>query len=276
MSQAISLMPALNGYGTLIEGNDSTSAVDTATETFVTDGLAKVLKINNICDSEHLEDCGLSSKVIDLYGGTAYTEIPKTLATYNSAFNHASSDGAWSYVQTDTKTVAFETANGESILAFYNPYCQSRKYNELAGYEWIQPYMCANFIFDLNGNKGPNTMGKDIGFISILYPSDPMVVMPIPDKYSTTNISQKMAGSICRNLDEDNRVPNKEELAAMFINRKLLNNSTHFFIGRSWASDRILNRNKNLGYLVSSINGSGHWTKVDLDNIMGQVWCIKR
>ena len=55
-SQAIALMPSLNGYGTLTEGDSSTSAVDTAAETFVTAGLSKVLKINNICDSEHLAD----------------------------------------------------------------------------------------------------------------------------------------------------------------------------------------------------------------------------
>lgn len=278
MSQAISLMPALNGYGTLTEESSpgASDAVDTAAETFITAGLSKVLKINNICDSEHLKDCGLSNKVTDLYGSTAYEEIPKTLAAFNSAFNSSNSAEEWSYVQTDTKTAAFETANGESILAFYNPYCQGRRYNESLGYEWIQPYMCANFVFDLNGSKGPNTMGKDIGFISVLYPSDSMVVMPVPDKYSTTSILQNKAGNTCRNLDENNRIPNKEELAAMFINRKLLTNSSGFVIDTSWASDRILNRNENLGYIVSSINGAGHWTIVDLDTTTAQVWCVKR
>ena len=274
-SQALALMPSLNGYGTLTE-DESGSIEDTAAETFVTAGLSKVMKINNICDSEHLKDCGLSNKVTDLYGSTAYVEIPKTLAAFNSAFNHSHSAEEWSYVQTDTKAAAFETANGESVLAFYNPYCQARRYNERPGYEWIQPYMCANFVFDLNGSKGPNTMGKDIGFISVLYPSDPMVVMPVPDKYSTTTVLQDKAGNTCRNLDENNRTPNKEELAAMFINRKLLNNSSSFVIDTSWASDRILNRSENLGYIVSSINGAGHWTIVDLDTTTAQVWCVKR
>ena len=35
-SQAIALMPALNGYGTLTEGDSSTSAEETAAETVVT------------------------------------------------------------------------------------------------------------------------------------------------------------------------------------------------------------------------------------------------
>ena len=65
MSQAIALMPALNGYGTLTEESSSGAAdgVDTVAETFVTNGLAKVLKINNICDNEHLADCGIVSKI---------------------------------------------------------------------------------------------------------------------------------------------------------------------------------------------------------------------
>ena len=57
-------MPALNGYGTLTEGDSSTSAVDTAAETFITAGLSKVLKMTNICDSEHLSDCGIPDKII--------------------------------------------------------------------------------------------------------------------------------------------------------------------------------------------------------------------
>ena len=75
-SQAIALMPALNGFGTL---DDTT---DTAAETFVTGGLAKVLKINNICDSEHLADCGIVSSYIDIHGTKKV--MPKTLTEMNS------------------------------------------------------------------------------------------------------------------------------------------------------------------------------------------------
>ena len=65
-SQAIALMPALNGYGTLKEESSAgaSDAVDTVAETFVTSGLSKVLKLNNICDSEHLSDCGIPDKII--------------------------------------------------------------------------------------------------------------------------------------------------------------------------------------------------------------------
>ena len=84
-SQAIALMPALNGYGTLRENTDSagsTSIEDNAAETFITGGLSKVLKINNICDSDHLADCGIASKFTDLNGNQKI--IPADMLTLNS------------------------------------------------------------------------------------------------------------------------------------------------------------------------------------------------
>ena len=82
MSQAIALMPSLNGYGTLTAETTSTSAIDTAAETFVTNGLAKVLKINNICDNEHLQDCGIPDSYV-AQGGSK-RDFPTTLSELNS------------------------------------------------------------------------------------------------------------------------------------------------------------------------------------------------
>ena len=47
-SQAIALMPALNSYGTLTVDENGSVTEDTGAETFVTAGLSKVLKINNL------------------------------------------------------------------------------------------------------------------------------------------------------------------------------------------------------------------------------------
>ena len=122
MSQAISLMPSLNGFGTFTEGDSSTSAVDTAAETFVSNGLAKVLKINNICDYEHLEDCGFASNIIATTGSKAFSSFPTTLYEFNDSFSKSNT-----YVsKTDnTKAAAFETVNGESLIVYYNPRCIS-------------------------------------------------------------------------------------------------------------------------------------------------------
>ncbi len=219
-SQAIALMPSLNGYGTL---NDTT---DTAAETFVTEGLAKVLKINNICDAEHLADCGITSTFTTLKGQTI-SSFPKTLADLNSMFSgsHVNSVNGASFVynQTNTKAAAFETQNGESIVVYYNPNCGFHNSNQgLANTgEYTQPTMCANFVFDLNGNKGPNTFGKDMGAITALYPTDTVVVAPLPLPQNAPAGNQINAGRLCQQLDSESRLPNIEELSSMFFNRTL-------------------------------------------------------
>lgn len=120
-SQALALMPSLNGYGTLTEESapDAGDAVDTAAETFVTSGLAKVMKINNICDNEHLEDCGIPNKITP-WDNESLINLQDilTLQSFNDKFT--SQYG----IKQDTKAAAFETANGESILVYYNPNCQ--------------------------------------------------------------------------------------------------------------------------------------------------------
>ena len=233
-SQALALMPNLNGYGTLEEGDPNNVA-----ETFVTSGLSKVMKINNICAHDALEDCGIPSKIIPQNGGTAL-ELASitTLVGLNEMFNGtyvssygegADDDVTYTYDdQLDTNAAAFETNNGESILVYYNPQCKHDKGVVREGvWHYTQPYMCANFVYDLNGNKGPNTVGKDIGFVTAMYPTDPIIVAPVPlatnAKYNgSTTIAQTDAGAACKAQDEESRLPNRDELTSMFYNRQLL------------------------------------------------------
>ena len=223
-TQAIALMPALNGYGTL---DDTT---DTAAETFVTAGLSKVLKINNICDSEHLQDCGLAAKITLANGSTK--SFPKTISELNSLMMNG--------LSFDTKAAAFETQNGESIAVFYNPHCTSDM-NETANY-YAQPKMCANFVYDLNGSKGPNTFGKDLGVMTALYASDSVLVAPIATTSDTSSSSAiQMSMNInkkCTAIDSDSRLPNKEELASLFYNRDLVtfNYDSATYVGDFWST----------------------------------------
>ena len=278
-SQAIALMPALNGYGTLREMSGSagsTSIEDTAAETFVTAGLSKVLKINNICDGEHLADCGIPDKITPINGGSAFS-LPKTLVGLNSMFNGSYSTDGYAdhddtgilvYSQTDTKVAAFETQNGESIAVYYNPNCAG-DLNDTSAY-FSQPKMCANFVYDLNGSKGPNTVGKDIGFITALYPSDAVVVAPMPlNKQLEGFGGQISVGEKCKELDSESRLPNKDELASMFYNRKLLGEYSPYY----WSST-----------VVSTNDGTKAWLQYFTTgrhfpygrNYNGHVWCVKR
>ena len=261
-SQAIALMPALNGYGTLKEESSSGAgdAVDTAAETFVTNGLAKVLKINNICDNEHLEDCGLPETITPLNAESIIklNEI-SSLRGFNSLFTSEAG------IPLDIKAAAFETQNGESILVYYNPNCVSYL-NETGDY-YTQPKMCANFVYDLNGNKGPNTVGKDIGFISALYPADPTVVAPMPLTSNVTGThTQTDAGKACKQQDSESRLPNRDELTAMFYNNKLLGITS----GAFWSSTVATS---NEAWKVYFLNGK-YYTIVKTHS--DYVRCVKR
>jgi len=269
-SQAIALMPALNGYGTLTESESHSITADTAAETFVTDGLSKVLKMNNICDSEHLEDCGLPSKITALNGSIAFSSFPKTFVSFNEKFNFkdlylSESHSGLSYSQTDTKSAAFETANGESIAVFYNPRCNDR----LSSGVWskAQPSICANFVYDLNGNKGPNTMGKDIGFITVLYNSDSAVVAPMPLTGGILNSNLSNASKTCTNFDSESRLPTSEEAAAMFTNKNLLGYDVYAI----WTSSKY-EKGKNWAQFFDI--GARDYSQTE--SFVSQVWCVKR
>ncbi len=240
MSQAIAMMPQVAGYGTLTENADGSVTEDTAAEAFLTEGLSKVLKINNICDSEHLADCGVPTSYTNLAGTTK--TWPKTIGDWNSQFvgfsfvgsgwNNDFTDAYFSYSITNTKAAAFETQNGETIALYYNPNCKS---SGEVGAGLSQDFMCANFIYDLNGNKGPNVAGKDVGFITALYSSDTSVVAPMPlavDAGSGESIVKSDAGASCTAQDSESRLPNLDEIFSMYHNRELVG----IFEGRYWAS----------------------------------------
>ncbi len=261
MSQAISLMSSLNGYG---------SNEENAAETFITSGLSKVLKINNICDYNKLNDCGLASEFID--GGGSKQSLPTQISDLNPGIVTVLGTVAVK----NTKAAAFETANGESILTFYNPNCTAENQevvlNDGDHPGWIvKQHVCVNFIYDLNGQKGPNTLGKDIGAMSVMYSSDSKVVMPLSPRAVTGRMSQELAANACRNLDDGQyRLPNLEEVLAVYYNRLIYSNSAFGSNNIVWTSSSIdANTSYTFGY------DWGRKFAYSKGNSLG-VFCLKR
>ncbi len=271
-SQALALMPNLNGYGTLhAAGTDASGssydAEDDAAMAFLTDGLTKVLKTTNLCDADALADCGIPDTITAMNGDVISnfnTSPYNTLVGFNSMFNGTWNDGTsgatnFTYEQLDTKAAAFETANGESIVVYYNPNCVG-DLNE-TGWHYTQPKMCANFVYDLNGSKGPNTVGKDIGFITALYPSDPVIVAPMPFATNAGSGAQTAAGQMCKNQDSEARLPNRDELTSMFYNRTLLGIASGGFwsgaVISSGESGTAWDQNFNTGHRGPNTRSSG-------------------
>ena len=280
-SQAISLMPAINGYGTLKEVTDSatgsTSIEDTAAETFVTAGLSKVMKINNICDNNHLEDCGLASRITTADG--EQISMPKTMAELNSQMTMSASNGFNTTSMLDTKAAAFETQNGESVLVFYNPGCigslQETPWGGGVGY-YIQNKICANFIYDLNGTKGPNTVGKDIGFMTAMYPSDVKLAMPIPaPTLASDGVVGVDASKTCTDYGSEYRLPNIEEGISIFVNQNLLSAD---FNNAYWTSSKIVQNGETRMLLIVMRNGDRGGQVDDLipNSEQRPVLCVRR
>ena len=274
-SQAIALMPSLNGYGTLKEETDSagsTSIEDTAAETFVTAGLSKVLKINNICDSEHLEDCGIPSK-ITTYNGSVLSSLPHTVLELNSFFSRSTENHINNYSFLDTKVAAFETANGESIAVYYNPKCVYKQ--EYAGswaYINMQPEICANFVYDLNGSKGPNTVGKDIGTITALYASDSKVVAPqLKLVTASNNVPTARWGEYCRERDSNYRFIDADSGYSVWMNKTLWGISGGFA-----TSTTIIQNNQLKRKVVEAVGSVWAMPIEELDSYSSTIYCIER
>lgn len=82
---------------------------------------------------------------------------------------------------------------------------------------WLRLWYVQTLFMILTGNKGPNTIGKDIGFLTALYSSDSSVVAPIFEKVGSTAVVYEEGTKYCRTLDNA-RMPNKEEAMSLFVN----------------------------------------------------------
>ena len=259
--QAISMLPSVNGFGI---GADDAETTTKAAQAFITDGLSKVLEINNICDNQHLKDCGIVSKYKNTNGQT--NSFPTTMRTLHQclggshSYSHTLVSTAHDkYSLVNTNVAAFETKNGESIAVFYQPNCRysfdwSNSSNSYL-FVYAAPYMCANFIYDLNGKKGPNTTGKDIGFMTVFYPTDSEVVMPIPlNKDSATEQTYADALKVCSSVGSDVRLPNKEELAALGFNERLFNMGISVGVSKYYATTNNFKLVNSNGLAWSNMN----------------------
>lgn len=130
-------------------------------------------------------------------------------------------------IDLSSKSYGFVMANGYSVNLFYNPLCLSDS-NEA---RYSQDNVCVNVIYDMNGLRGPNKVGKDIGFVTILYP-DEQTTAVTSDVYKSNakNASFYKAGASYANLDNELTVPNREELTAIRFN----GNVVGFSLGSSW------------------------------------------
>ena len=228
-------------------------------EDFVENYLKKHLQIAKTCGNNSLRDCGIetgANKIISLAG----KKMTMPVKISELAAGMSSGDA----IDPSSTSYGFVMGNGYAVNLFYNPSCMSD--NKDANH-WGQDRVCVNAIYDMNGLKGPNKVGKDIGFVTIMYPDvRTTAVAPDVHKRNTQNASFYNAGASCAALDKEYTLPNRDELLAMYFNGNLLGITSGYYWSASEASAE-------LGWYQYFYNGyRGRYAKSGVDNVR----CVRR
>ncbi len=226
---------------------------------FVENYLKKQLQMIKTCDNNNLRDCGIETnpnKMISL------AEKKMTMPTKISELAVGMSSG--DAIDPSSTSYGFVMANGYSVNLFYNPSCMSD--NKDANH-WGQDRVCVNAIYDMNGLGQPNEVGKDIGFVTIMYPDvRTTAVAPDVHKRNAQGASFYNAGVSCTTLDKEYTLPNRDELLAMYFNGNLLGITSGYYWSASEASAE-------LGWGQGFGNG-GRYRNAKSD--VGGVRCVRR
>ena len=209
---------ALATIGEAVRNITVTEGIGNATnaEDFVENHLRKQIQIVKTCKNNDLRSCGIETNSNAI---TTLTE-PKTRLTMPTKIGDLA-NGLSSGPKTDGNSTSYGLvmSNGYSVNLFYNPNCLPDSNDN----HWGQDRVCVNAIYDMNGLARPNEMGKDIGFVTIIYP-DEKVVAYAPEVYkqnATGSTFDRVAGN-CSAQGKDLSVPNRDELLSMYYNMNLL------------------------------------------------------
>ena len=112
--------------------------------------LKKYIKITRVCDNSNITKC-FDKEVIWNEG-----EDPVDMSTIKNAASLGQED--W-----DTDTVAVQFANGVNAIIAYNPNTTQEPFNN----QFSATSNSMAILYDISGNKNPNTNGKDIGKINV-------------------------------------------------------------------------------------------------------------
>ena len=223
------------GRQVIIQGNFN-SAYNA--KDFVDNILSKKLKIIKTCETDNLQNCGLSTKILTS-DGKKLINMPKNIGQLG--MNNLRSD-TMTYVEKDKPSYGFIMSNGYSVNLFYNPNCIV---NTNASNNNAVDYVCINVIYDVNGLHNPNQVGKDVGFLSILYSNESSIVVApnvVPESVKYTpnkyNSGENWDGSNylfsrCNSINKDYYPTTKDELLSIGYNSKLVNLSSGDFVSMS-------------------------------------------
>lgn len=199
-----------------IEGNMN-SAIDA--EDFVKNYLSKKLAITKTCAPNQFRSCGIASVIYRLDKNNPENFMPSTYSWLSSlGGNMSKSSSTYKLFADGAKSHAFLTSNGYAVNIFYNPQCIS---NTHAANMNAIDYVCMNAVYDMNGLKGPNQIGKDVGVVTVLYPDEEsMAVAPVTAEKAGEH-KWTDANNACTSKNKDYYLPSKEEMLSMEYNDRI-------------------------------------------------------
>ena len=231
---------ALATIGGAVRNITVTEGIGNATnaEDFVENHLRKQIQLIKTCKNNDLRSCGIETNpnaITTLSEPKKKMTMPKKLSDLASGMSNGTT--LRDVAQTST-SYGFVLSNGYSVNLFYNPGCIS---DEKAEKHWGQDRVCVNAIYDMNGLARPNEVGKDIGFVTIIYP-DITVQAVAPEVYKTNASSGTKfddADASCQTQEEGLSVPNKDELLSMYYNNNLIGAPLE---GYYWSSSEVTDK----------------------------------
>lgn len=220
-------------------------------EDFVENYLSKEIKMLKTCSNENLRECGIET------GTNKIFTVNEQRATMPITINDlAPNMSKGTYIDPSEKSYGFVMPNGYSFNLFYNKSCIS---DNKSSAMFFQDRMCLNVIYDINGLSSPNQMGKDIGFVTVLYPNsiEMHTVAPNVYKVNSSDANFYTAPSICAKLGAEYKVPEKDELMAMYFNFNLLNLNSDYLSSTSIDNETSWVMGSNSGWITPYLKTRG-------------------
>ena len=216
--------------------------------------LKKYIKITRVCDNNNITKC-FNKEVIWNEG-----EDPVDMSTIKNAASLGQDD--W-----DTDTVAVQFANGVNAIIAYNPNTTQEPFNN----QFSATSNSMAILYDVSGNKNPNTNGKDIGKINVENLAGVTGCM-IPELKDTMCITQilgpKNGGYSPMTLEECNQAVSDGELGiqACSYNSDYWAGAVKACGGiNNMPSQEQLTQLANYIYNTDSVSSSGQTTSLAMD-----------
>lgn len=184
--------------------NDAQNAKD-----FVNNILRSQIAIAKTCENDELENCGIPAKY-------------KSLDGYEISMPKRAKD-VWAMPvgsRGEYKSYGFLTGDGYAYNLFYFPECIEKNLSLLTTGSFS---VCVNAIYDMNGLRGPNQTGKDIGVVTVFYPNETVqAVAPMNEIVHLRNsdFEYPEAQRFC--TEKGKRLPNFEEGVSIVFNQGLV------------------------------------------------------